>query len=314
MITPHIIDTFLVFSGFIIFTVAIFLNLSLVKNRRMVEGYLDKTTIFILSTYVMIMVLFLTCYSFIGASMIFGVDLSNISMIGIVLFSGSIFICVGIIAQMRLISIISDINMQLIRSLIRVVEKRDKNLNGHSLHVKAIAILIYDRLPKYMSLKINRHKFEYASLMHDIGKLGIPERILNKPSELTPEEWLLMKEHPKKGIEIFEDVNGFDEFKEWILYHHERMDGKGYYGLNGDEIPIASRIMSIADSYSAIVMDRLYKKAKKHDEAIKIMFENSGSQFDPVLLDIFNSIEQATIEEKTIFLRENYMDENEQMA
>ncbi|MCL1876276.1 MAG: HD domain-containing protein [Synergistaceae bacterium] len=298
MTTPQIVDTVLVFLGFIIFTIAILLDLNLIKNIKTIEGHIDKITIFMLSTYIVIMGFFLTCYSFIGASLIHGVDLNDISTIGVVLFSISIFVCLDLFVQMRLIKCISESKMQLARSLISAIETRDANLEGHSLHVREIATLIFDNLPKDITEKISRHKFEYASLMHDLGKFGISEEILNKPSELTQEEWSLMKEHPRMGVQIIEDVSGFDEIKEWILYHHERMDGNGYYGLKGNEIPIASRIMSIADAYSAIVMDRSYRKAKEHDEAIEIMLENSGTQFDPELLDVFKNIKKSTIVEK----------------
>jgi HD-GYP domain-containing protein (c-di-GMP phosphodiesterase class II) len=266
---------------------------------KMVEEYIDKTTKFTVRVYVVLMVFMLTCHSFIGTSILIGANLNNIRIIGVLLFCGSIFVNIGIISQIRLVNCIHEINIQIIRSLISVVEARDENLKGHSLHVRAIGLLILNNLPKHMSRKINKLKFEYASLMHDLGKLGIPEYILNKPSGLTENEWEIMKEHPKIGIQIIKNVNGFGEIREWILYHHERIDGKGYYGLPGSEIPLASKIMSIADAYSAIAMDRLYKKAKGHEEAIRIMIENSGTQFDPELLDIFQNIDKDKIREKS---------------
>lgn len=83
--------------------------------------------------------------------------------------------------------------------------------------------------------------FEYATLLHDVGKLGVPESILNKPGKLDDEEWDVMKQHPKIAMDLLRTLPSFDEIKEWILYHHERMDGKGYYGLPGEDIPMANK-------------------------------------------------------------------------
>jgi len=285
-----VIDSILVFAGFIIITVAILLYLNLLRNMKMVKEHVDKTTAAILRAYIVLMFFFLICYSFIGASLFLDIDLNNINIIGILLFFVSIFTVIGIVAQVRFADCINKSNMQIMRSLIGAVEVRDIALKGHSVHVRAIALLILDNLPKHLSKKIDRQKFEYACLMHDLGKLGIPDNVLNKESSLTDAEWSLIKEHPKIGVHIINDLNGFAEIKEWILYHHERMDGKGYYGITGNDIPLASKIICIADAYSAIVMNRLYREAKGHDEAIKILKENAGTQFDPELVDIFQKI------------------------
>jgi HD-GYP domain-containing protein (c-di-GMP phosphodiesterase class II) len=304
-ITNQIFESILVFSGFSVIVVSIFLYLKLLDNVKMIDEHIDWATDFILITYIVLLVFFLTCYSFVATSIFIGADLNNINMIGILLLSGSIFIIFSIVVQIRLVKCVYESHMQIMSSLIKTVETRDENLRGHSLHVRAIATLILENLPKLMSKGINNQKFEYACLMHDLGKLGIPEKILNKPSKLTEDEWSLMKEHPKIGIQIIENISGLDEIKSWILYHHERIDGQGYYGVLGSDIPLASKIISIADAYSAIVMNRLYKSPKEHDEAIKIMLENAGTQFDPLLLDIFKNIEKTIVEEKSVFLREN---------
>jgi len=296
--TYQTLEAILVFSGFIIITAAIFLYLNLLKNMEIVREYVDKTTAFILKTYIILMFFFLVCYSIIGASMFLKTDFNSFRIIGILLFLVSIFTVIGIIAQVRFADCINRSNMQIIRSLIGAVEARDETLKGHSFQVRAIALMVLDNLPKHISKTIDRQKFEYACLMHDLGKLGIPENILNKTSVLTDEEWSLIREHPKIGTHIIKDIYGFAEIKEWILYHHERVDGKGYYGLLSKEIPLASKIISIADAYSAIVMGRLYKETMKHEEALKILNENAGTQFDPDILKIFQSIDMSKLFEK----------------
>ena len=295
MSSLQITDSIFVFSGFIIIVGAILLYINLLDDMKMVEEHLDKATGLITIIYFFFLALFLTCYSFIGTSIIIGVNFNDIHIIGALLFCLSISILMATIVQIRLVNSINTSHKQTISSLINIVEARDKSLKGHSLHVRALGLLILDNLPKHMSKRISRQKFEYACLIHDLGKLGIPESILNKPSSLSENEWQLMKEHPEIAIHIIKNICGFNEIGKWILFHHERMDGQGYYGLFGDEIPLASKIMTIADSYSAIVVDRLYRSAMDHDEAIRIMSESSGTQFDPELLNIFFKIDKTKI-------------------
>ena len=304
-------ESLFVFSGFIIIAIAVRLYLNLLENMKLVDESIDKTTKFILRVFLVLMVFLLTCHSFIGTSILIGTNFNNIRIIGVLLFCGSIIVNIGIISHIRLVNCLHEMDMQVIRSLIIMIEAKDVYLKGHSLHVRFIGLLIFDNLPKHISKKVNRLKFEYASLMHDVGKLGIPEEILNKPSHLSEDEWSIMKKHPKIGIQIIKNIKGFDVISEWILYHHERIDGKGYYGLFGNEIPLASKIMCIADAYSAIVMDRLYRKAKEHDEAISIMNENAGTQFDPEILDIFINIDNIKMKANLSQSEQNILFEDE---
>ena len=115
--------------------------------------------------------------------------------------------------------------------------------------------------------------------------LGVPEAILNKPTRLDPEEWEVIVSHPSVAVQLLEPLHSFDEIDDWILYHHERIDGKGYYKLKADQIPLASRIIAITDAYSAIRMRRSYKEPKTYEEAVVILKEVSGTQLDPELLD-----------------------------
>ncbi len=131
--------------------------------------------------------------------------------------------------------------------------------------------------------------------MHDVGKLGVPEAILNKPSKLTEEEWDVMRRHPEIGIKILSPLKSFSGISDWILYHHERVDGKGYYHLSKEEIPFVSRLLAIADTYSAITMRRSYKEPRSHEEAVKIISEVAGTQLDSELVDIFLTIPEEEL-------------------
>jgi energy-coupling factor transport system substrate-specific component len=139
------------------------------------------------------------------------------------------------------------------------------------------------RLAKHLGLKGKAYdELRWASILHDIGKIGIPGEILNKPSRLTDEEYDIVKEHPSKGFEILSPVSQLGGSLKGILHHHERVDGKGYpSGLKGEKIPFNSRIIAVADTYDAISSSRAYRPSKSSDEAMAIVKEVSGSQLDP---------------------------------
>ena len=131
-------------------------------------------------------------------------------------------------------------------------------------------------------------RIRIASLLHDIGKIAVPPQILEKPTALSTSEWDYVKQHPRIGQVILDEAGGLLEAGKIILHHHERFGGHGYpHGLRGRDIPIGSRIVSIADAYDAMIQDRPYKRAIDHAEAVAELHRNAGTQFDPELVAIF---------------------------
>ena len=147
-----------------------------------------------------------------------------------------------------------------------------------------------------------------TALLHDIGKIGIPDSILNKPSRLTDEEYFVMKTHVTKGAEILRHFTLLENVAEGALYHHERYDGKGYaHGLKGEEIPLNARIIALADAFDAMTANRVYRKQLDLDFVLEEIKKCSGSQFDPNLVEIFLKL----IDNKTIDVEQIYNTKND---
>jgi HD-GYP domain-containing protein (c-di-GMP phosphodiesterase class II) len=141
---------------------------------------------------------------------------------------------------------------------------------------------------------------EVAALLHDIGKVGIPDAILRKPGRLDPEEYALMKRHAEYGWAVLRMLPGFERAALDILHHHESFDGKGYpAGLKDSEIPVVSRIVCVIDAFDAMVSSRPYRKGLPYEEAVRRLTEASGTQFDPVVVRTFVSFAEA--EMSTVF-------------
>jgi HD-GYP domain-containing protein (c-di-GMP phosphodiesterase class II) len=135
---------------------------------------------------------------------------------------------------------------------------------------------------------------EIAALLHDIGKVGIPDSILRKPGRLDADEYALMKKHPEYGWAVLRMVPGFERVALDILHHHEAFDGKGYpAGLKGDEIPVVSRIVSVIDAFDAMVSSRPYRTGLPFTEAMRRLTEASGTQFDPLIVHSFLSFAES---------------------
>ncbi len=181
-------------------------------------------------------------------------------------------------------------------ALSHAVDARDPYTAGHSERVTKISQLLGDmlRLPEEQLRSL-----EYAALFHDIGKMGVPDRILLKKGKLTDEEFDIIKKHPGIGVDILESIDFLTESLPIILHHHENIVGNGYPDhLKGKDIPLGSRIIAIADSYDAMTTDRPYRKALSHQDAVDEILRNKGIQFDVKVVDVFMQIEQNIKHEK----------------
>lgn len=250
----------------------------------------DKKSTALRVSGLVLLIFFLLGYLF---TAIFG---SPDLMMGGILFGGSIFVWIVLNIMFNLTDVVKNRTLEISEMLVGMIEARDTNLSGHSIYVRNLTMLLYKHLPFSLKNKINPVSIEYAALMHDVGKLAVPESILNKPAKLNEDEWKIMKNHPEAGVKMLSPIKSFDTIMPWIKYHHERIDGNGYYGLKGKEIPLEARLICVADSYSAITMKRAYKEAKTYEEGIAILKDCAGSQFDTRLVDIFCSIPKAQVE------------------
>ncbi|HBT26233.1 MAG TPA: response regulator, partial [Pseudothermotoga sp.] len=139
----------------------------------------------------------------------------------------------------------------------------------------------------------------WASLIHDIGKLAIPREILRKPSKLSPHEYELVKKHPVVAAELLEKA-GLSDIAKIVRHHHERYDGSGYPdGLRGEQIPVESKIISVVDAFDAMTSDRPYRPRLSKEDAIKEIKMNSGTQFDPVVVNVFLKIMEQEIDKNS---------------
>jgi putative nucleotidyltransferase with HDIG domain len=172
--------------------------------------------------------------------------------------------------------------------LIQLVDQSENSALEHARNVMKISGVIGIALGLPAA---ELHKIRTAAFLHDIGKYRVPASLLSKPGRLTGEEMEIVKNHPLDGAEITSRVAGFQEIAPVIKHHHEKFDGTGYPGrLKGDNIPLFSRIISIADAFDAMVSRRLYADARSSHDALNEIHRCSGTQFDPVLVNVFSSV------------------------
>ena len=181
-------------------------------------------------------------------------------------------------------------NIQIIKSLGDAAAKRDSDTGTHSYRVTLIAVKIAEELHLAMPEMV---LIIIGGLLHDIGKIGIPDSILLKPGKLTADEMTIMKTHVTHGEEIIQDRTLLHEGWSIVSAHHEKWDGSGYpRGLKGDDIPYVARIFAVADSFDALCAKRPYKDRLDYEATMKIMEEGRGTHFDPDILDVFERISQ----------------------
>lgn len=175
-----------------------------------------------------------------------------------------------------------------IRSMSRAIDARDPYTRGHSDRVGWYAQLIAGQL----GLSIDqRDRIYICGLLHDVGKIGVPDHVLLKPDRLTDEEFGMIKQHPQTGYDIVKNLTQFEDLLPGILYHHESIDGSGYpHGLMGEEIPLQARILAVADAFDAMTSDRPYRKGMSEVKAFGILRERSGIQWDAVAVRAFLQI------------------------
>lgn len=217
--------------------------------------------------------------------------------------------------QRHLISLVTDQiqekekhNRMMVSILSQIVEFRNGESGSHVLHINTITGMLLERLmqktDQYHLLWSDRFMITTASALHDIGKIGIDEKILNKPGKLTKEEFEIMKTHTLIGASMLDSLEMFRNEKlvqvayQICRWHHERYDGKGYPdGLKGEEIPIAAQVVAMADVYDALVSERVYKKAFSHEKAIEMILNGECGVFNPILLGCLVDIQDRLKEE-----------------
>ncbi len=175
--------------------------------------------------------------------------------------------------------------LEFAKVLAYTLEEKDPYTSGHSERVCYYSDFISKRLS--FSAK-DRSELQIASYLHDIGKIGISNRFINKKGTLTPTDWAIIKQHTKKSIELLIPLNLSPSILSYIQHHHERFDGTGYPdGLAGEQIPLGARIIAISDSYDSMTSDRPYRKPLSNGDAKNELMKNAGKQFDPTLVSLF---------------------------
>jgi len=182
-----------------------------------------------------------------------------------------------------------------LKALTAALETRDAETHGHSERVVTFSL----RLGREYGLNGAEMKaLEFGSLLHDIGKIGVPDAILRKPAKLTDEEWVRMREHPMHGQQILRGIKFLEGAARVVAQHHEKWDGSGYpIGLKGEEIDICARIFSVADAFDAITSDRVYRKGRSYEAAAQELDEWINRQFDPKVVEAFHRVPPQDWEE-----------------
>lgn len=183
---------------------------------------------------------------------------------------------------------VEDAYRSTLKALAQALETRDAETHGHSERVVTFSL----RLGRELNLSKEQMKsLEFGSLLHDIGKIGVPDAILRKPAKLTEEEWVRMREHPLHGQQILREINFLEGAARVVAQHHEKWDGSGYpLGLRCDEIDLNARIFAVADAFDAMTSDRVYRSGRSYEAALTELERCSGKQFDPQVVEAFGRV------------------------
>ncbi|MDD3656020.1 MAG: HD-GYP domain-containing protein [Atribacterota bacterium] len=209
----------------------------------------------------------------------------QIGILGILLFFFPLFLARQ---SFELYTRMRKMYLDTIRTLAATIDAKDPYTHGHSERVSLTAVQLAKKLD-FVEPEIEY--LEYAAILHDIGKIGIEDRILGKKDKLTEEEYEKIKEHPVIGASIVESIEFLKKSSKAVLYHHERYDGKGYpHGLKGEEIPKAARLLAVVDAYDAMNSDRPYRKKLSENDILNELEREAGKQFDPIMVKLFISL------------------------
>lgn len=177
-------------------------------------------------------------------------------------------------------------------ALTGMLDTRDVATHGHSLRVSAFTL----RLAMELGIKdpVTLRNIEQGALLHDVGKIGVRDDVLRKPGPLNDQDWAEMKNHPELGFRMLKNIEFLRDALPIVRHHHEHWDGTGYpMGLKGEEIPFEARVFAVADAFDAITSERPYSRARTYDEAIAILYAESGTRFDPTVVGTFITISAA---------------------
>lgn len=175
-----------------------------------------------------------------------------------------------------------------LKALVQALETRDAETHGHSERVVTFSLRLGHELGLDREALRN---LELGALLHDIGKIGVPDAILRKPSALNEDEWGKMKLHPHHGQTILRNIPFLANAAQLVAQHHEKWDGTGYpYGLRGEDIDFNARIFAVADAFDAMVSDRVYRKGRSYEEALSELEKHAGTQFDPAIVEAFKVV------------------------
>jgi len=194
----------------------------------------------------------------------------------------------ALLATARLEEQLAQMRNAVVCGLSQLLDLKDLNTGVHSTRLAEWSVRIADQLGMD---EVFQRDVETAALLHDIGKVGIPDSVLNNPGRLSQDEVKTVQKHPEFGWSILRLLPGLERASLFVLHHHERMDGKGYPGgLQGQQIPLGSRIICIMDAFDAMVSSRVYRKALPLEEALRRVWDAAGTQFDREIVHLFTGI------------------------
>jgi len=204
----------------------------------------------------------------------------------------------------------SDVERAMLKSLLVALKTRDADTYDHSKRTVKISLLLGQKCGLNQR---EMRSLELGALLHDIGKIGVPDNVLRKPGKLNDSEWAMMRRHPRLGQEILRGLSFLDDARTIVAQHHERWDGTGYpLGLRGEEISLSARVLFVADAFDAMTSDRVYRQAKSYDEAIAELDSCSGTHFDPQVVAAFHRFPRREWERlargKNLFIVPDYQD------